>query len=70
MFRFSIRTLFRLTVFVATYVLYVRESWYGTPLSRRVAFAILAGLALWFAYKAGAKKPIVAETREPEKWAD
>jgi hypothetical protein len=56
MFRFSIRTLFRLTVFAAAYALYVRESWYGTTLSRRVALAILLGLALWFAYKAGAKK--------------
>jgi hypothetical protein len=65
--RFTVRTLFRLTVFAAAYALYVRESWYGTPLSRRVAFAILAGLALWFAYKAGGKKPIVAAKSEREK---
>jgi hypothetical protein len=67
MFRFSIRTLFRLTVFVAAYALYVRESWYGTTLSRRVSLAILLGLMLWFGFTASGKKPIVAEGSDREK---
>jgi hypothetical protein len=67
MFRFPIKTLFRMTVFVASWALVIRETRYGSPVSKLTAYAILVGLFLWFGYKAGAKKEMMAEESELEK---
>lgn len=68
--RFDTSTLFRVTLAVASAMLFLRATYFGSPRDWVIAAVIYCGVMLVFAcigYRRNAKKAMMAQEKEPEK---